>query len=166
MNLAGDITQLVGALITAYGLFYAWERLTGRIAKWRQKVNRLATAAKAKLLGQTEHTTIEANETVIGWDVASVLKINHPIDTTAPLEDQVARLVVVTQRLRDGIDEIQEQILEIRDRPTLSMDEVRTAITEALSGVEITQTPHAVRDLRWALFGLFVTAVGILIGMF
>lgn len=166
MNLAGDVLQLVGALITAYGLFYAWERLTGRIAKWRQRFGAALAAARAKLTGRSEHRIVRANDMAIGWDRAAALKLEHTVDTTAPLEDQVARLVVVTQRLREELEQTEQQVSELQDRPGLTIDDVNAAIAEALSGIEATQTPNAVRDLRWALFGLGVTALGIVIGMF
>ncbi|MGW6699781.1 hypothetical protein [Nocardia sp. NPDC055049] len=165
MNLVGDLFQLVGALITGYGLIFAWERMTSRIAGFRQQLTQLGSAARAKLTGHSENQTIEANDTIT-WTATAEVKIEHPIDTTAPLEDQVARLVQVTRLLREEMDGTERQIAAVRDHPTLTVDEVETAIAEALSNLEGAQTSHSIKDLRWALTGLVVTAIGIVIGMF
>lgn len=165
MKFIGDLLELAGALITAGGLVYAWHRMTDHVNNWRRQLVRLGEELKAKITGRRSATVqVAAAAAGAGMHTATV-RVEYPVDTTAPLEDQVARLIEVTKVLRSDVESTERKIDEVRDNPAVTPDDVETAIAEALSGLEDTRKISAVRDLRYALFGILITAVGISLGL-
>lgn len=166
VELTGDVLEFVGTLVTAYGLFYAWQRLTGRIARWREQLARIGTEAKARLTGRRD-AAVNATAALAGAaGLSATARAEYPVDSTETLENQVARLIEITNFLRADIDATQGQIAHVRDHPAVTMEAVETAIADALSSFETTQTASTIRDLGWAIGGIGMTAVGIFIGFF
>lgn len=166
VKLVGDVVELVGTLVTAYGLFYAWQRLTGRIARWREQLARTGAEVKARLTGKRDATVNATAATAVTAALSATARAEYPINTTGSVENQVARLIEITNALRADIDNVQGQIADVRDHPAVTMKSVETAIAESFSGFETTQTASTVRDLGWAIGGIGMTAVGIVIGIF
>ncbi|WP_433754442.1 hypothetical protein [Nocardia sp. CA-135398] len=166
MELAGDVLEFVGTLVTAYGLFYAWQRLTGRIARWREQFARIGTEVKARLTGRRDATVNATAALAVAAGLSATARAEYPVDSTETLENQVARLIEITNFLRADIDATQGQIAHVRDHPAVTMEAVETAIADALSSFETTQTASTIRDLGWAIGGIGMTAVGIFIGFF
>ncbi len=90
------------------------------------------------------------------------------IDPNAPLEKQVERLVALANQLSKVVDQLQNDIRRLDQR----IDQVVTNATKGLEDAiaqmlgEIEQLTarldrYQVLDLRWAIRGLAITALGI-----
>ncbi|WP_067573668.1 hypothetical protein [Nocardia acidivorans] len=164
METIGSAVELVGTLITGCGLVYAWNRLTGRFTRLRVGLAKLGAQVKGKLVAPG---AIEARAITIGGEgtLTASARAVYPVNSSAPLEDKVARLIEIVNALRADIDATNARIDVVRDSPVVTIETVGSAVAEAVSGLEVVQASTALRDLGWAMFGILVTAVGIVLGM-
>ncbi|MEU1432147.1 hypothetical protein ABZ412_34275 [Nocardia sp. NPDC005746] len=164
MKTFGDVLELLGSLITAGGLVYAWHRLTGRFTQWRSAIAKVGSEIRARLSGPQTHTIEGATFGGFATLTATAEK-SYPIDVTLPLERQVARLVEISQAQQVEINALERHIHSVRENPAVTMEDVEIAVAEAISKLESIQTGSAVRDLGWALLGIGLTVVGISVGI-
>ncbi|MBB5168375.1 hypothetical protein [Mycobacterium sp. AZCC_0083] len=155
------IVQLVGALVTAGGLASTYTRASYGLALakavfWAVVLGLLLTGEEfKKFQDELRHRiglrtdVAELAGSVVGVEVFAV-------DPQIPVEQQVERLAVFANNLAKQLPQMGER-LAVLDR---SFGEVR-AETRSWIGKRFDQVDRAqVLDLRWAIFGLVISAAG------
>ena len=161
-------TQAVGALITFYGLgrVYVRAKYGLTIASWAKRgIKRLW----AKLLHRPPEVAVRSGSAqgTFGLHVVAIGLVTHNVDITLSLQEQIKRLAqFVNNRSREAAD-MEKKITDLERELRQARDETSALERKALAHIE-TQIEQLsdrldsiqVLDLRWAIWGLFVTFVG------
>ena len=130
--------QIIGALVTAAGLLYAWNRASGRYEQWRgQLVDKLAEVRRQ--IVDRRNRGIELN-------------------TTITVEQQLDIDV-----LRPGSRDERLFRLEQEVSALIAGDQMRNVVDEKLADFDAEGKAFAVRDIWWALGGIMIGVVGLVL---
>jgi hypothetical protein len=135
MQTAGTSLQLLGAVVTAMGLFYAWNRASGRYDQWRNSVTSKLGDLREQI---TRKGKADAN-----------LQIGFQTDVGGV----IGRPGTVEERLHS----VENQISEI---PGKTEKAIENAIDEKLAEFDATGKGFAVKDISWALVGICIGVLG------
>ncbi|MBF6164849.1 hypothetical protein IU486_08690 [Streptomyces gardneri] len=163
----GDVIELIGTLIAAAGLAYAWHKASGRLRSIVQAFNDWKANLRAILSGRRDVTVQATAAKAFAFSEGAVVVTRSPaVDADRPVAVQLRSLGEQVQAVRNDVRSTNERIDELRNAPKLSRQDVDDAVSEALSGFKLDLDVLATKDLTWALIGIGTTAVGIVIGMF
>ncbi|WP_078344403.1 hypothetical protein [Mycobacteroides chelonae] len=132
MEIAGFGIQMVGGLITAWGLFIAWDHASSRSDQWRNGFRDKLVELAARLSKiRSDDKNIEPKQAEPKITGGTPLVIIRPVDP----ELRLTRI---------------EKVLEILN------DRISAAIKEADEADRLIK----VRDIRWAIVGLGISLFG------
>ena len=167
----GDFLQLGGTLITAVGLFYAWNKATGRISAAQQALVDAWSKAQAawnRLSGRSGDVTVQV-PTATAFAAAGRLKVRavaaHVVDPTQSTYRQIEGLAAETRAIREAITDLHEHIAKVENAPRLDESDVQASITEALGRFDSDLKVSTGQDFVIAIGGVAVTVVGMLFGL-
>jgi hypothetical protein len=144
MQTAGTSLQLLGALFTAAGLLYAWNRSSGRFDQWRDSI----VFGLIELRGQLSRQPAAFN-----------VGVDEQFDMQAGAEV-----------IRPGMDEerlhrIENDVTTLLRQAGQVNEATKAAIDEKLGVFSASGKGFAVRDISWALVGIGVGALGNLLSL-
>jgi hypothetical protein len=143
MEFAGTLLQLIGAVVTAFGLFVAWDRAANVFAQWRQGLAELG----AKLI----------RPPVVVFQVESHIVVTPEFETSTkvyasePTPEQ--RLEDVEKRLKD----VEKTLAGVRGDTT---EEITSAVRKSLAEFDAKLKAFTVEDIYPALTGIGIGIVG------
>jgi len=166
MHWLSTTIQLVGTVVTGYGLLYAYgraKRLPARLIAWFRRI-----------LHRPRNIVIGALPTIIKVDTGTAdVNIEFKLDENATTEQQFAQLQTYVRELRgmfvpinaaiDRLDKAVEQAREHAD--TVAAQALTDAKTELQRFRDELNEIQAV-DLRIAAVGAFIMAAGYLLSYF
>jgi hypothetical protein len=135
MQTAGTSLQLIGALVTAAGLLYAWNRASGRFDQWRNSVMSKLGELRAQVASKGKadaHVQVDV-QTNVG------MGLTRP----GTLDERL-------QRVENELSEL----------PGKTKKAIENAIDEKLAEFDATGRGFAVKDIYWALGGIGLGAFG------
>lgn len=157
MKYVAITVELVGTAIAAIGLWNAYSRVRYGIGLWQRLKRGWLIWPKA---GTAEGT--------YGWRTTGA-KGYAPfaLDNTLQVEDQVTQLADYVRKLKNEIATLDRQVEQVRTQTSAAVsqaladakDDTRVQIQSFGSHSDAAQ----ILDLRWASFGLAITAIGILL---
>lgn len=160
-------TQLLGTLITGFGLLYAWLRATRFWDRVWPQIQRVL----AWLFGPT-HAVVHApamlsSAAKLDADVFVGLRLNRGRPVAEQLEQIEAYINTrLPQQFTDFSNRIRELKRALEDARSESQEAVAQAAADARAAIDkLTarlDTTQAL-DLTWAIVGLFITAGGIIL---
>lgn len=156
MEIIGKCFELVGTVITFGGLLYAWWQITKRDNRLRTAVVRSLEAGRRRLTRSEtaplplEARTVQANDAGAATERQRVFKHEKPL---------IEHFAEVYQELDAAQDEARANVEAVRR-------EVGDAFTESIIDLKSELDANGLKDLRFALVGIAVTAIGILIGIY
>lgn len=170
------IVQFVGTTITFGGLFTAYLR-----AKYGLTVKALVARVWAfvrrqcaKLFRIPQHVIPKsgiAQGVTFGFSAVAVGRVGHIVDTSLSLQDQVSQLAEFVNRRSDELGRSERRLDEVHRAVGQARENASALAANALAHieVEITQLRRdldrvQVLDLRWAIAGLAISLVGIMLG--
>ncbi|SKU62676.1 Uncharacterised protein [Mycobacteroides abscessus subsp. massiliense] len=141
-ELAGFVIQMVGAGLTAWGLFVAWRRASGRFTQWHNRIDqfRLRLASRPTKRDGDNLVEPQAGTLELAGGVPGV--IIAPADPAERLEYALK----VLARLDSRID-----------------DRIQAALDAELAELGETENLVKLSDIYWALGGVVVSAGGFFI---
>jgi hypothetical protein len=163
-----NTVQLIGALVTGFGLLYAWARAT---RFWGRSWPRIRGAWN-RLWGRPVQANVYANATsaiLIGGEADVWLGLGK-LDGL-PVEEQLARIdryintqlppqvIGLSQRIRDVRRELKEAQSRSEEAVKQARADAQHAINQLAARLDATQA----LDLTWAIVGLFITAGGLVL---
>lgn len=161
----GDGLELIGTLITAYGLWFAWNRNSNRrvrawIATRYRHVAAILTRHRPTV--RIEIPTAEAVATAGG---VTVHVGRSELDSSLPLEEQLRRVLDQVDGLSRDLQKHRERIEALEDGRTQIGPRIEQAIESAQSAEQTRARTAALADLTPALIGVAFTAIGIFVGI-
>jgi hypothetical protein len=163
----GTWVELIGTLMTGLGLFIAWQRASQVDDRLRESIGNLAQRI-------TQRFTQPKDAIVRPEPFAAELKMSTPwvgftrdFARFGPYQDQLDALVKEAKYLREYVEWLRPQVKEIAHNLTeasnkfLTRTEFTSGMERELDEVRTSQDRISVRDLRVAIVGLAITAVGI-----
>ncbi|UAK34630.1 hypothetical protein K8O92_12765 [Nocardia asteroides] len=163
----GDVVELIGTLITAAGLAYAWHKASGRLRGIVQAFNDWKANLRTISSGRRDVTVQATAAQAFAFSEGAVVVTRSPaVDADRPVAVQLRNLGEQVQAVRDDIRSTNERIDELRNAPKLSRQDVDNAVADALSDFKLELDVLATKDLTVALIGIGTTATGIIVGMF
>jgi hypothetical protein len=142
MQIAGTSLQLLGAFVTAIGLFYAWNRASTRFDQWRQSVRSTLNGLRAQV-ARRNRGAIDA-ELRVGVDRSAGMTVGR----SGTVEERLLR--------------VENEISEL---PGQTKQTIESAINDKLAEFDATGKGFTVKDIRWALVGLGIAALGNLLNL-
>jgi hypothetical protein len=142
MQIAATSLQLLGVFITLIGLFYAWNRASGRFDEWLDSVKSTLNQFRGKL---TRATGAIGAELVVKPEVGASASVRHPGEPDERLS-----------RIENTLSEL----------PGKFNTATEAAITEALAEFDATGKGIAVKDIYWALRGIGVQVLGYALSLY
>ena len=148
----GSLLQLLGAIITGAGLFYAWNRTSRRFDEWRSSLQSPWEQLRAFMASRGRGMTLEGSGELL-------------VEVGLVGEMELTRGGTVEERLTAGREEVQD--LDGRLTKSLSSipAEIDNAVASEFGRFESLSNAIAVKDIYWALAGIAVGAVGIVVQM-
>ncbi|MEU6184540.1 hypothetical protein [Nocardia sp. NPDC047038] len=163
----GDVVELIGTLITAAGLFYAWHKASGRLSRIVRAFNDWQADLRRVLRGRRQETVqAQGTDVIAVADAAAVVEPGPAVDTSKSVPEQIQSLGEQIRAARIDLRNTNARVDGLRDAPKLGRDDVDNAVADALSDFKLELDVLATADLTVALIGIGTTAVGIIIGMF
>lgn len=163
-----NTVQLVGTVVTGFGLLYAYMRATRFWSVHRPRITRFWARLWRKPIGQR----VEAIDHAFATDSLEIeLFRGLELDRTLPMDEQLlqvqryinTRLPQEFAALSDRIRQVRSELETANSRSQQAVDQARAeaqaAIDEMAARLDTTQS----LDLTWAIVGLFITAGGILL---
>lgn len=165
---ASITAQLVGAVVTMFGLGHAATRTRygmGLASWFWSKVRRRGP-------DQTITTTgIPSAEAVGGFTMSSEARATFALDTSQPMEDQLAQLETQIQNLYALYPAMRQEMTRLNNAITDTQQHAETLASKALNDAkehteetlqkrDTKQTREVVLDLNIAIAGLFITVIG------
>lgn len=145
MQIAGACLQFLGAMVTALGLLYAWDRASGKVGEWRNDARVKLGELRAQMARQ--QAPHEASVT---------LKVTPSLSAAASVD--------LTQT-----GTIEERLHRAENKLATLPGEVGKAIQAALDGklgeFDAMSKTFAVKDISVALAGITMTAIGVLLSL-
>ena len=162
MRYVSTAVELIGTLITAYGLMVAYGRIRGLPERLRELWRRVAR--------RPAHVTGEMGATMVAAQMSASAEVEHNyrLDETAPVQLQLAQLLVYIRDSRTFIDEATNNIGRLDDAidaaSTHADDVAAQALTDARAEIDdlgrrLDEVQAA--DLSVAVVGVLITALGI-----
>ena len=146
-TIIGGLVEVLGILITGWGLFYAWRRLGTRI--W-------LAHGRARPIDQTVHGTDQGTAT----EDQIVLK-SFTLKAGEPIAVQIEMLAGQITDIHADMNRLKRQTL---GQPAgVSADAVDDRIGEAVDAIGAQSKKDALNDLGYAIGGLAITALGALL---
>lgn len=160
--------ELVGALVTAVGLSYAYgrarhgERFLAEF--WRAAVDRIMRRPRAA----TVHVSGAIGATgTFSADAYAVFQL----DRTAPREDQLDQLADFCRSTQTELATVRQQLTQhdrdisgARAHATEAAAQAHADAVAHLNGFESRLNSTASLDLRWAILGLIINSCGVALG--
>lgn len=168
--------QLLGAVVTFWGLWTAWLRAKHRETPW-SLVKRVGTRIAERVAGMFGRP----RGVVVGVSAASLIGIGSTasafltfnIDNSVSTAENLERLADFVNRLSGNtILQLEQQIVTLRDdikeaRAHASdlASKTLTHIEQQIDYLQQELDTKQVLDLKWAIWGLFITVGGIAWGL-
>jgi len=159
--------QLVGTLVTGFGLLYAWVRATG---VWSRHWPRIKMWLAWWLFGKP------FDQSLYPAGIDATLKGGRPypwvrlgLDRTKPIKHQLEHIVqyinTELRRALKGIDteigRLRDQLEEMRIDSEVAEQQFRAHMQAQIDELAARLDRTQILDLSWAIGGLFITAIGI-----
>lgn len=156
------IVQIVGAVATAFGLWQAWFKLLYGQSPWSRLRVRLC-----RQRGPDQYVYLKSipSDGRVGtpW-----LWVEPPHDSDSPVEEQVVQLAAVIAYIKDRAEadrkhvrEVERSVNDFRVSVAQQVADARTAAKAELGQHIEVRTRDQVLDLKWAIGGMLITAVGL-----
>lgn len=143
----GGCVEVLGIVITGWGLFYAWRRLGIRI---RRRYGRARPIDQA--VYGTDQVTVTEDQMVLK---------KFQLNTDEPVAVQVDSLYKQIADIHDDMNRLKQKSFCLP--PGVSVDAVDDRIGEAVDAFGAQSKKDAFKDLGYAMGGLALTAVGALL---
>jgi hypothetical protein len=164
MQFAANVVQLVGAVVTLLGLWYAYTRSAHDGSPWvwlwskvRRSNPRVQTGAAQPSLYSFGTLSAEGYAP-------------FTLDTAQPIEDQLTQLADYARSLRSlfspvfqDIARLDRDIKAAHEHAASVASQALTDATQHLEEFKADQTRAEVLDLRVAIWGLAITAAGLVL---
>ncbi|WP_030515517.1 hypothetical protein [Nocardia sp. NRRL WC-3656] len=170
MKATGDWVELVGTLITMYGLWFAWNRNSNRrlrrfIRGAMESTSNYLRHVFARITGRGRHITIQAATDVAAVTDTATVRVRSGIDPGRPLAVQIQMLAGWATTISNDLQDIRQTIAGLAESLERRAAEAESTAQQALSELRASARLDAATDLSIALFGIATTAVGIMLGM-
>jgi hypothetical protein len=164
-----NTVQLVGTLVTGFGLLYAWARATEFWGHNWPHVKRLW----GQLWGKPVHHHVYATDALAilaGFEADAWVGLGQ-LDRSSPVEEQLAQieryintqLPQQVQGLSQRIGDVRRELEEAQSRSEEAVKQARVDAQDAIDKLAARLDATQALDLTWAIVGLFITAGGILL---
>jgi hypothetical protein len=164
VKIAANTVELIGALVTAYGLLFAYGRARGlpnRIRAWW-----------AKIRGERQRVVIAPAPFGAGAEMGIPdVHVGFHLDAELSTPEQLAQLESYVRELRTMFGPVNSDIARLDRAIDQTRDHADTAAAQALTDAKTEITRFGDRldelqavDLRIAALGVVISAVGILLG--
>ncbi|TCN53518.1 hypothetical protein EV641_106164 [Rhodococcus sp. SMB37] len=156
----GVVMQLSGLLLAGYGLFVTWRDAAGESRFWPEWVRRRFRWLPASWRRPPIVRTISASDTFGGRASALVEVVPDP---TQPVDLRVLALEQNLNHLRKALYEVGETLHDHGEKIESVRKRGERDLAGALAELRVTQSAGAVLQLRPAVWGLFVSAAGLVV---
>jgi hypothetical protein len=168
-----DWVQLFGAVVTLVGLAHAYTRARFGLGLWQWIWSKLRRRGPHQTIAPTG---IPSAATFGFGSLSADGYAPFALDTTKPIDDQLAQLATYVRELRALFSPIGQQIVRL-DRDIADVRQhaetvAAQALTDAksdadkrLEDIDAEQTRAEVLDLRIAIVGLGITVVGLALAL-
>lgn len=160
----GVTAQLFGLILAGYGLYKTWQHGAGGAPFWPTWVRQLSRRVFKRNRAQTDTVSVPASDF---WNIhegsATVQIQFNPEQSTEDsirdLQNHVNWLRTFVSHLADAQDRTDEAL---RDTQSKTAEE----IVDAIARLRLQRRTEAVKELRPAAYGLFISAAGLLVQAF
>lgn len=156
----GALMQLSGLVLAGYGLFVTWRDAAGGARFWPEWVRRLFWWVPASWRRPPIVRTISVNDT-FGVRESALAEIVP--DPAQPMDLRVLALEQNMNHLRKALHEVGETLHDHGEKIESVRKQGERDLTGALAELRATQSASAVLQLRPAVWGLFVSAAGLVV---
>jgi hypothetical protein len=145
LQAAATSLQLLGALVGGYGLFHAWNRVTGQLDRLQEGIAQLRNTVASDLEAALHEYVPPSNKAAVApalhghGQLAAAVRVKMPGDLDERLhllENQLALL------------------------PGQVAKDINAAIASALEGYAAQEKVFGVKDKSWALSGAVIALIG------
>lgn len=147
LQTTATVVQLMGGLVTGYGIFYAWNRARARFDNLLKSIEQLSD--------------IVVSDLKVAW--REYFAWNKPVNVRADLRGG-SQLGVGTEVKMSGGYEERLHLLE--NLAAKLPGQVEDAIKAAVAKYKAEAKGLALRDTSWALAGVFITMIGTVMRLF
>jgi hypothetical protein len=161
-----NTVQLLGTLVTGFGLLYAWARATRFWGRTWPRIKRWW----AQLWGRPVNQVVRPAGFTGGLvGLEAEVMVGLGLDRSLPLQEQLLQVErYINTRLPQELTGLSRRIREVRrelqDADSRSQQAVAQAKAQAQAGLkELAARLDSTQalDLSWAIVGLFITAMGV-----
>lgn len=157
--------QLVGTLVTGFGLLYAWARATRFWSRTWPRIERLL----ARLFEWPQHQVVRpggAAMGLFGWEPSVFVGLG--LDRTLTVEDQLTQIeryinTNLAQEFKSvsvSLGRLRRELEQAKAQSEQAIAEAEAKAQKAIRDLESRLDATQALDLSWAIGGLFVTAAG------
>ncbi|WP_433729881.1 hypothetical protein ACQP0C_01650 [Nocardia sp. CA-129566] len=172
MEAAGKWLELSGTLLTMYGLWFAWNRNSNRrlrlaISRWTAFVSnktRHATATVFPCLRRSATVIVPAAD-AWAFAVSATVTVRSGVDPGQALTIQVQVLAGQIEAMANDLQALRQRIEKNEVAQKTLANNADRAADSAVTALRESGRLEAFTDLSVALAGIFITAVGIVLGM-
>jgi hypothetical protein len=161
MQVAANVVQLIGAVVTFLGLWYAYTRSAHDTTPWAWL---WSTVRRSK---PRVHTGAAQPSFYSFGTISAEGYAPFTLDTALPIEDQLAdyahRLRALFSPVFNDIARLDRDIKSAREHAASVASQALTDANQHLEEFKAGQTRAEVLDLRVAIWGLAITAVGLVL---
>jgi hypothetical protein len=169
MHHLASALQFIGAVVTALGLWNAHSRantgfdLCTRFKHWR---------ARRKRVAQNVQTTGIASEEAVGTPTLTMSEPSRPFDDLTPdekfaaLAKQVETLEIDVRTCKNDVTQLGNEVEQAKIGAAQHAHRAFIGAVERMDGLRSEDQKKQMLDLRWAILGLAISALGVFLSFF